>query len=53
MRYVWMLIALWAVIGLDPGVAFAGCQTWTVTEGGRTVICIQCCMGLNCTLTCS
>lgn len=52
MRYVWMVIALWTVIGLDPGLALAGCQTWTVFDGGRMKQCTQCCYGANCTLTC-
>ena len=52
MKLIWMVIALWTVIGLDPGLALAGCQTWTVMDGGRTRICTQCCYGSNCTLTC-
>lgn len=54
MRAVWMAMVLGVVMGLDPGLALAGCQTWTVFEGGRTKICTQCCyLGGNCTVTCN
>ena len=53
MRLLWISIVLALVIGLDPVTAFAGCQTWTVYEGGKMKVCTQCCyMGGNCTLTC-
>lgn len=52
MRYLWIAITLVVVIGLDPGVALAGCQTWTIMDQGKTRICTQCCYGANCTLTC-
>lgn len=52
MRYLWMGIALACVMGLDPGLALASCQTWTIYEQGKTKICQQCCQMGNCTLTC-
>ncbi len=53
MRYVLMGIALVGVMGLDPGLALASCQTWTILDGGKMKVCTQCCyLGGNCTLTC-
>lgn len=52
MRILWISIALVAMIGFDPGLALAGCQTWTIMDGGRVKQCTQCCFGGNCTLTC-
>lgn len=53
MRYLWISMALVGVIGLDPGVALAGCQTWTIMDQGQVKVCTQCCyLGGNCTITC-
>lgn len=52
MRYLWVMMMLVVVIGLDPVTALAGCQTWTVLDKGTTRICTQCCYGAQCTLTC-
>lgn len=53
MRCIWMGIVVAVVMGLNPGLALASCQTWTVIEGGKTKVCQQCCyVGGHCTLTC-
>lgn len=47
-------IALLSVTLLTPYIALAGCQTYTIWQGGRAVTCIQCCppMGGPCTINC-
>ena len=33
--------------------AYAACRTYSITQGGRTIYCLECCNGSNCTTTCN
>jgi hypothetical protein len=33
--------------------AYAACRTYSITQGGRTIMCLECCNGNHCTTTCN
>jgi len=40
-------------LALAPDTALAGCTTWVVMDGTRQVVCVQCCTGGNCQVSCN
>lgn len=40
-----------AVIAAACGTAWA-CRTYTIYRGDRIIMCTECCIGSNCTITC-
>jgi len=41
------------VLAAAAASAYAACRTYTIMQGGRMVMCTECCFGGHCTINCN